>query len=273
MKLFLGHILKFFAIALAILLLCESMYFYSGHYQEKVNGWEVYAAIRKSKQNSNVKRLLLGDSVAMQIYPCDKEYNDMVSLACNQAITMAGYYFLLDNYIESNNNTLPENVILFINPLTLGSNMDQFAYHYFLKPFNKSEYQEKFTNYLINRISLIKYYKTATMPFFRTSNYSPEYTLPSDSYALVSPISRDYINKIQYLCKKNGISLQLLFTPSKESNRIKIESALEDAIEQEEGIRELLEKGKNSLCFLPDNQFKDNVHFEDKYIPKDYIKL
>ena len=136
MKLFLGHILKFFAIALAILLLCESMYFYSGHYQEKVNGWEVYAAIRKSKQNSNVKRLLLGDSVAMQIYPCDKEYNDMVSLACNQAITMAGYYFLLDNYIESNNNTLPENVILFINPLTLGSNMDQFAYHYFLKPFN-----------------------------------------------------------------------------------------------------------------------------------------
>ena len=214
MKQFVVRILKFLAIALAMLLLCESIYFYSGYYQDKVNGWEVYTAIRKSKQKvCKVKRLLLGDSVAMQMYPCDKDYDDMVSLACNQAITMAGYYFLLDNFIELNKEALPDEVVLLVNPYTLSSNVDQFAYHYFLKPFYNDKYRALFSSILQQRISKIKCYQTARLPFIRTSNYSPTYEMPEGDYIFVSPISKEYLERMWNLCKQKGISLQLMFTP------------------------------------------------------------
>ena len=273
MKQFVVRILKFLAIALAMLLLCESIYFYSGYYQDKVNGWEVYTAIRKSKQKvCKVKRLLLGDSVAMQMYPCDKDYDDIVSLACNQAVTMAGYYFLLDNFIELNKEALPDEVVLLVNPYTLSSNVDQFAYHYFLKPFYNDKYRALFSSTLQQRISKIKCYQTARLPFIRTSNYSPTYEMPEGDYIFVSPISKEYLERMWNLCKQKGISLQLIFTPAKESNKANIETALEASIINGEFIFDFLIQSKSSLTFLPDSLFKDNVHFEGKSIPNNYLK-
>lgn len=272
MKYFLEQIAKFFSIALAMLLLCESIYFYTDAYQDKVNGWEVYVALNKSKKkHEKVKRLLIGDSVAMQIYPCDKEYDDMVSLACNQAITMAGYYFLLKNYCESNEKCLPDEVVLMLSPFTLGSNLDQFAYHYFLKPFNNSEYSDLFSSYLIDRIEKIKCHRTANLPFVRSSNYSPSYSMCADDYVLLSPISIDYYERIKRICDEGKIALQVVFVPSKECNRLKIESMFEESMKMNELPMELYDYWEKTKSFFPDNYFKDNVHFLDQYIPRNYL--
>lgn len=114
MRKFCFRVLSFSFAAMVLLLACEAYYYYSGWYQEKVNGTEVYYALRNSKKkHSRVKRLILGDSVAMQLYPCSKQYNDAVSLTCNAAITMAGFYFLMNNYLKTNSENPPEEVVFF----------------------------------------------------------------------------------------------------------------------------------------------------------------
>ena len=57
---------------------------------EEINGGEVYHAIKKTQTKIKIRKVLLGDSVGHQLYPCEQDYDGIVSLACNQAITMAG---------------------------------------------------------------------------------------------------------------------------------------------------------------------------------------
>ena len=128
---------------------------YTHRYEKKVNGSEIYDAIIASETKKKVKRIVLGDSVGCQLYPVDKEYDSVVSMSCNQAITMAGHYFLLKKFIDANHEGLPEEAILLITPFSLSNDVDKYAYHYFLKPFPLSEYSSLFTKHLTQRIHSI----------------------------------------------------------------------------------------------------------------------
>ena len=64
-------------------------------------GKEIYTAIDKSKKNNNSKTLLIGDSVANQIFNNEEEFEKLNSLATNQAISLAGQYFLLNDYLKT----------------------------------------------------------------------------------------------------------------------------------------------------------------------------
>ena len=139
---------------------------------------------------------MLGDSVGKQLYDNAKDYEDIYSLACNQAISMAGQYFLLHNYLEYNIDSLPEKVILLCTPFTLRNNLDIYAYQYFLKPFYTSEYKSLFSEPLINRIKQIPYYWTTQLPLVKTSNFTVSYELPIRNYQIISPITECYLNKI-----------------------------------------------------------------------------
>lgn len=276
MKLFLGHGLKFFATALAILLLCESMYFYLGYYQDKVNGSEVYYALTKSKSQVNKKYrvLIIGDSVALQLYPATKDYDDIISLTCNAAISIAGFYFLMNNYFKTNPNFLPDEVIFLVNPFTLSNNLSVLSFHYFLKPFYNDEYYPEITPSLLDRIHEIPYYWLSQVPFVRSSSYCVNYSLDPPKWAWISPIANDYLRKSYELAESKNVKFKLIPSPIRLDRENEIMSAIQASINNKESDLlnlDIMQNYISMINFMDTSCFFDNIHFKTQDIPKAYL--
>ena len=238
-------------------------------------GLEGFCAIGNSQKVGKVKKLLLGDSVGRQLYPCDKEYDSILSLACNQAITMAGQFFLLKNYIETNVEDLPEEVILLITPFSLTNDVDKYAYNYFLKPFPPYIFSEQYTKHLKQRIHSIPYYWTANLPFVRTSSYTPKLAIPSfQSVKSVSKLSYEYLLKMDSIANANNIVFRMVSTPIRDDRQDYIASFWENlSPEYMSSLSGLLQPYRSSIIYLPSDWYVDEIHFFNKKIPNDYLNL
>ncbi|MCL2598127.1 MAG: hypothetical protein FWD66_10870, partial [Paludibacter sp.] len=204
MKKFVIRIAIFFLIITIIYVLCEWNILFSGKYIQRLDlgAKIVYHSIEKSKTKKKVKKLLIGDSVAEQLYN-NYDYNDSIySLACNQAITVAGHYFLMNNFINANKDELPEEVIFICAPLPLSNNLDKYTFPYLLKPFYNKEYKPLMDEYLMKRIKTIPLYFISQFPLIRTSDYTPaRFCFPKEEKfdGIFSPLTKDYLKKIVQL--------------------------------------------------------------------------
>jgi hypothetical protein len=237
-------------------------------YSLTLNGKEIIKAIYKSKKTKKIKKLLIGDSVAEQIYSVDN-YNDSIySLTCNQAITLAGQYCLLYTFLNNNKDNLPQEIILYYNPFSLQNNLDKFAFHYFLKTFYyNNTFEDLLNNDIIkNRIQHIPYFYIAKFNIIKSINYSPIYSLKNDASKLVSPISELYLNKIDSLCNAYKVPLKFLPSPIRISRKQEIENLKPRG-------NKLIDEYYSKIIFMNDSLFQDPVHFKKEYIPSDPLKL
>ena len=125
-------------------------------YKSQVAGSYIYKAIEKSKTKEPYRKLVIGDSVGRQLFPNSDEYANFNSLCTNQAVSMCGQYLLLNNYINAGNKI--DTLYLLFNPTSFSNNLNQvYTFHYFLKPFNRDEYQSEFTSLVKEQIANIPY--------------------------------------------------------------------------------------------------------------------
>jgi hypothetical protein len=245
---------------------------YCTDYYRLYDGSEIYRSINKSKKKKKVKKLLLGESVANQLYN-NRTYNDSIySLACNQAISVAGHYFLLKNFIEANKEEKPDEVILFYNPLCFGNQLDRYAFHYFLKPFYTEEYKPLMNDYLLSRIKHIPCYYTAQFWVIKTSNWSPEYSLYNEE-GLFSCVSKSYLEKIYGLCMQNQIRFRLEPTPVANSKKNTVMNYSKHIKYVPTVDTVLINNYIQHYRFFEDSLFSDGSHLKSQHIPKDYLKL
>ncbi len=237
-------------------------------------GKEVLTALSKSKQSSGKKTLVLGDSVCKQLYPSDKDYDGLVSLACNRAISLAGHYFLFKNYLDANQDRLPERVILILAPLSAQNQLDRFAYHYMLKNFLTKEYKSDFDEALWQQVRKIPVYWSASWPFIRVSNYAPDYNpAPDDSYDLFSPISQSYLLRIARLAEKNQIAFTLICAPVDFNQKEAVQQLFKASRARHEIPDEYLDDYIRNARFCRDSISGDSLHFKRECIPTDYYHL
>lgn len=268
----------FFFIAIAFpLISAESLYnYFTKRYERTVNGNEVYVSINKSKARKKTIVLIIGDSVGKQLYDNDTYNGDIYSEACNQAISVAGFFFLLNNFVKINHGQLPSQVLLIITPESFKNNLDQiYTFHYFLKPFYKAAYQKDFTPACWAQVHKIPLYYLSQMPFIVNTDWTPKYTPPTDTACkIISPISRDYLIKIKQLCDNNHMRFSILCPPVKQSKKIKM-LAFSKAINEFEqcGLKTEFEDYFNNIEYKPDSLYIDNIHFKKQYIPIDYFKI
>ena len=253
----------------------ELLKLYTHRYEKKVNGAEIYYALFSSKTERKVKRIVLGDSVGCQLYPSNQEYDSVVSMSCNQAITMAGHYFLLKNFIETNQEDLPEEAILLITPFSLSNDVDKYAYHYFLKPFPYHQYSNLYTNHLKERIQTIPFFWSANLPFIQTSSNSPKWAVPlTASNQSISQLSYEYLIKMDSITKCNGIKFQMISTPVRDDRRDDMDSFWDHLpTDYADKLDDLLQPYKESIVFMPSDYYTDEVHFLGDKIPDDYLGI
>lgn len=270
MKKFIIKSAIFIGICAALALAVEYVYHRYGDWRMTIDGWEVYTAIQNSKTKQCKKKLLIGDSVGMQLFPCN-EANDSVALCtCNQAVTMAGFYILMKNYLETNHECLPDKVILLVTPLSLRNNVDEYTYHYFLKPFKMSEYGSEYTPLLKSRLKNIPNWWTASLPFIRTSMYMEKYIPKEEVQTLLSPLALEYLQMMQELADANDVNFEMRSAPVKECHRADIDSKMYQLPEYPKYVQVYF----NALAYMQDSCYVDKVHFTDemlRMIEKDYL--
>lgn len=276
MRKFCFRALSFSFAAMVLLLACEAYYFYSGWYQEKVNGTEVYYALRNSKKKyAKVKRLILGDSVAMQLYPCTGEYDDAVSLTCNAAITVAGFYFLMNNYLKNNPNDCPDEIVFLVSPWTLKNNMNSvLAFHYFLKPFYTKEYKNDYTPNLYKTIHNNPYYWLSQVPFVRSSSYCVNYKVQEPTWSWIAPIVSDYIQKADSVCGEYGVNFRMIPSPVRADRKQELESTMAASLQSFESPilnMPIMQQYMQYINYADTCFFRDNIHFQPNNIPQNYL--
>ena len=228
-------------------------------------GREVYMSILKSKKKVKVGKLVIGDSTANQFFYNEYDYEDMYSLACNQAIGLCGHFFLLNNFLEAGNR--PNEVYLLFTPSSFSNNLDQiYTYHYFLKPFYTKEYRPLMTDNVIHQINKIPFYSCSQLPFIISPAWAPDYQV-AKCESFLSPISIDYLEKIKFLQDKYGFKLYVVptFVPQSKEKFI-TKYNLNEIVDRK--LRSYLDCYLGNIHFLPDSCFKDKVHLIH---PMDYI--
>ena len=98
--------------------------------------------ILPNTKNKNVDILILGDSVAANAFKNKILKENIFDLSSNQAISMAGNYFLLKRFLEQNNP--PKELFLFTIPQFYQNDLNQiWTYLYFETVFqNDEEFEE-----------------------------------------------------------------------------------------------------------------------------------
>jgi len=241
-----------------------------------IPGSEVYTAIEKSmKPTEGVRVLVLGDSVANQLYNISDYNNEIYSLTCNQAISVVGQYLLLKNYIK-NNITKGLKVYLIYHPESFSNNLDQnYTFNYFIKPFYAAENYSLYTNTVNNKVKDIPYYSSVVIPLIKMSLISPDFDpdlsfkvshyenstpIFKDKY-LFSEISIEYLKKMKLLSEENKFGIKVV-SPYLMSEYLEYEEKKYSKIITNNGLDEMFEDYFNFKVTDSDN-FRDNYHYID----------
>ena len=249
-----------FLVLLAIMLQVRPLYLlYGERYQKTVSGWEIYYSIFKSKQKKKAKKILLGDSVGNQLFPNNKHTDTVNSLACNQSIAMVGQFILLNNYLNAGNEV--DTVFMLFSPFTFQNNLNQvYTYHYFIKPFYTDEYRPQFSETVNTQIDKVPFKGFAHFPLILTSDWTPDFT-PKDKmdYSFLSPISIEYLHKIQELGVKHHFKLIIMPPPASMSKKPLIEKMDQSEIAKN-GLTQEFAGYFSNIVYYDDHDFFDGTH-------------
>jgi len=237
----------------------------SEKYKEIIPGREIYLSLKKSKQKNKSKKLLIGDSVGNQLFNNETNNDTINSLACNQAISMAGHYILLNNYINAGNTI--DTLYMIFTPFFFKNNLDQvYTYHYFLKPFFNNTYKKEMTATVINQINKVPYKFLINEPSVLTSAWAPDFTSEDTiNYTFLSPISVEYLGKIKALSEHYHFKIILLPTPIcvKTENWVKAFNKKEIT---KNGFESLFDGYFEKIIYLDESFFCDRTHLKNSDI-------
>ena len=235
------------------------------------------AALKVSKTRTcrKIKQLVIGDSTGHALYPSERTYDSLVSLTCNQAVSMAGHYFLLKNYLETNRDNLPLEVVLLFSPSSFDNDLDKYAYQYFVKLFPIWEYKHLYTEHLNERVKGIPFYWTAYLPIIHASGYTPEKSVPAtEPNHHMSPISGDYILMMDSLLRAYKIPFHIYPTPVRDDLASEVNEVRgEISAHGNDRLIDLLQPYFDSVSYYPHEWFNNGNHLKREKVPEDYLGL
>ena len=278
MKRFLGKIFGIISCIIVLFMVINFVYYKTDDISGLV-AFEVYDAINKTRETTEYTTVVLGDSVARQFFHPDyqKEDRDICFLATNQAITPAGNYILLEEYLKSNPQT--EKVYYVVRPesLTAGINF-HYSYSYFVTPF----FNDKFKGYLeVETISgiekifgklwttteyakwlLAKYPKMLEM-YHDICNSLNDVRAISDEWRFPD-MSMTYLAKMKKICDEKNMELYILAVPLPEGYEFDFKEL--ERIMENSGLKKEYRMLYESIFYIEAEEFVDEIHLEKSYV-------
>lgn len=236
---------------------------------------EIGPYIDKAREHNTYTKLIVGDSVCHQLLNNLQEHNDDICiLGSNAAITMAGQYILIREFLDSHSNAT--DIWLIIIPSSLSCYFDtNYGYTYVVMPNVKKgtinsldddtiEHLENvYGKFFLNShvVSLLD--RSAPMRKIYL-NYLSSYR-EGYGHSPVSPISVKYISKIAKLCNERNVNFYLISGPVSDSDERKrvVEDILYNFNKSE--LFDLFPNYEKSVIYYPDYKFRDGIHFGGVY--------
>lgn len=274
MKRFLFRLFVFFVFICVIVYCSGNLLYYciSKYGRNFLNNadYKVTESILRSRKHKKVKKLVLGDSVASSLYG-ESEDSCVYSLCATVAITPVGHYLLCANFIDNNEEQLPEEVILILNPLCWTNTMSGgLFYSTFTKNFFNDEFKKFLAKDEIEYLNKETFACLCDQRWYQLSPYIPETYQIQESGKCIAPIQYKYVLMMKHLCDKKGITFRLCSGPVRKS--------LEEVIERKRQNDDLCENPLfedyfASIKYLDDDNFVDQLHLKTDCVPRDYLHL
>lgn len=242
----------------------------------------------------NYEQILLSDSVTATPLRGIALSNNVLDMTTNQAISLAGNYFILKRYLQRNKP--PREVYLFFIPDLLKNNLDnKLTYSYFETIFNRPDevqlmkalgrndlYQNSgdFFEKRFESINFFKHYhfEPVKLPPRETvvaaiqSDADQSTTQRNQSRILnkeivaASPISNEFLPKFLELCQQQQIKATLVLEPLPSilyekwfNSELKVHT---QKISTQYSARYI---DTNLLYNFPDNAYSDGIHLKKKW--------
>jgi hypothetical protein len=251
-------------------------YYHDDKYKTLVSAKTVYLSIKKSEKNKKIKKLLIGDSVANQLFNGTRYKPQVFALANDNGAGFVGWYILLQNFLNANQNDPPAIVIMLFYPQALVNNLDErYTYNNFLKPFYCNPYKQCFTETVCRQIHKIPYYYLSQVPLIKIGDWAP--AMPHnirDFNDCISPISIEYLTRIKNLCDSLHLKLILLPPPLNLQVQGKIEKLKRRIVTESAKCNMVSEFTNyiNNITYLDSTLYRDDRHFKNAAdINVDYI--
>ena len=272
--------LPFAKAALFLVLVAFIEWFHAGAWKYDDNGLaaDQFRLIEQSKEKQDAKSLIIGDSVAAQLFGNDKKIRKAYTITGNCSATLAGYYILMCNYVENNPHT--ERIWLVISPDLIANAADtDYTYQYYVVPYYTGENMEYITpnvqSYIDNKFGIVStrvepVRKILYNDIFMLSNYRNyiEATRPNERQEMrISWLTAEYLKQMKELCDEHNIKLRVVAPPLQNNRRMHTWKGFEEDIEYY-GLQDVLKGYKKNAKYYPEDDFKDEYHFEDHVLRK-----
>lgn len=234
---------------------------------------EIAPYIEKVQQRDGTTKLIVGDSMCHQMFNGLQKYNsDYTIVGSNGAITLAGQYLLVNEYLKNHENVT--DICMFFFPGSLSRSYDtKLGYQYVVMPFGNynlltdlepntiedmaSVYGEVFLNQkVINWMEKSAVGKKIYYNLLKESGIG--YVEKSKL-----EIANQYVKKIYELCEQNNIRLHFYPSPVAEHNKETINSVENGYYDT--WLGECFPDFFEKIYYFPDEQAEDGVHFSGEY--------
>ena len=236
---------------------------------------EIFGVVEKAEVYSGKSSVVIGDSVANQIWEFSENSDDLCHLASNQGITACGNYLLLLDYLENNPQT--KNVFYVVRPQSLSNDFrPDFTYQYMVLPFRLGSRLNDLDSSSVNKlydiygriyidntlVQTVLLNNTGALNIYLQKIQTDE----EADYYCFSETSATYIKKMAVLCKSRGIEFSVVPGPLPESDRTVDWSAFKDDCKRL-GVSDIMNSYISGIFYYPDSSFiDDNVHFKGSFI-------
>lgn len=234
---------------------------------------EIKPYIEKVQTEDDTTRLILGDSVCKQLFGGLQEENEGFCIAgSNAALTMAGQYILLHEYVE--NHAEATDVYLILLPGSLEASFNTtWGYQYSVMPFVETDTIRLLEDSTLEAMEAVYgklFMKKAVVEWIDDSAVNRKLYLNaldshSEGYQQQKrfEIAEQYIKKMYELCEENGISLHLYPCPVSEKNKEGTE-AFKDAF-RDTWLYEKFPDYTERILYYSEEQSADGVHFAGEF--------
>lgn len=244
---------------------------------------ETLGLLKKIQESNTGRKLIIGDSVANQIY--EYRNNEEYDVLCgNMAMTLVWQYIFVREYLANNMNA--EEVILCVVPEIFERNFEtDHTYSYMMIPLIKSGNEDVLGNKEME--SLSKMYGSVFLTeqmvnFVGDSGLNTKLFLNMvKKYYDIFPekkrevekkksidfmLSENYILKIKELCDKNNVKFKMIPNPIKDIPENKEKLKILEKVYNKSPLYEINPKFFEQVIFFEEKYFKDELHFTDVFL-------
>lgn len=227
----------------------------------------MYKQLRRSRNIPTGPVVLLGDSVANQLFD-ERLYGPyFYDLTVYASAAMVGQYILMKNVLATGPKV--DSVVLLYQPRPFMHNLNmKSTYNHFVNPFYTFEYKKNFTGTVYRRLNQHPLCRLGLLPAFKVTKFCSwvDYSDGAPIAEYLSEISIEYLRKMMALAAEQNIKLIIHSTPvSKKTYEVANYDQFRTQID-ENGFGQLFEGYFDSILYLDDELFSDGIHFKKEYL-------